>query len=573
MSISVPGPSSSSVSSTTMDPPVLYSERNIKRKLEDAIHGLDEAVGPSPSSRLRTGRSIYATLAKYGIKTDPKPMKSLDDLGDLSKSAPHLAAILSRTATRTRKALPFKLGNASPASTLSASRSVSAYRPSSMSSFLSRLATYKLSTYGNKPSAIDAVAAAKCGWINDGRDRLVCGICDISWVVASTHGMSRDAANTLIEKQHVQLVGMHKDGCPWKKRQCDASIYQIPLQAPLAMAREIKARAIALDAVLQDVELKHPMTSAQVQSLVTTISSVTLPTIPRLEPVSPEAATTESISIAPSSAPAPSPDPSETAILAALFGWSVLPPAPPAERPRAPSSVSRANSVMPSTSDRAPSPSPSIASLRDGTPTPGPSRTSSRPRTSSVSTSRATSPAKPATTLLHCSLCQRRVGLWAFIPAPYANGRSASPGSEPQEVAKTQPQRQLDILGQHRAYCPYIVRSTAAPSMPRPLTHGRSDSQASLMNSSTISVNGQPGAVEGWRAVLTVVLRHGIVRRQRLGLARVPSGRWTGESAGAGASGEMEESPYEVDPVEAMVAGVKTRGGKDLLKYVRGLLA
>ena len=28
-------------------------------------------------------------------------------------------------------------------------------------------------------------------------------------------------ANALIEKQRIQLVNMHKDGCPWKKRQCD----------------------------------------------------------------------------------------------------------------------------------------------------------------------------------------------------------------------------------------------------------------------------------------------------------------------------------------------------------------
>jgi len=28
-------------------------------------------------------------------------------------------------------------------------------------------------------------------------------------------------ANALVEKQRIQLVDMHKDGCPWKKRQCD----------------------------------------------------------------------------------------------------------------------------------------------------------------------------------------------------------------------------------------------------------------------------------------------------------------------------------------------------------------
>lgn len=42
---------------------------------------LDEAVGPSsffeasppPAKKVRTGRSLYATLAKYGIKKDSNP--------------------------------------------------------------------------------------------------------------------------------------------------------------------------------------------------------------------------------------------------------------------------------------------------------------------------------------------------------------------------------------------------------------------------------------------------------------------------------------------------------------------
>ena len=79
----------------------------------------------------------------------------------------------------------------------------------------------------------------------------------------------------MIEKQRVSLVEMHKDGCPWKTRQCDrayynlifilfsnqaiASIYRIPLQAPAAMARDIKSNAIKLEAVLLDVEVKHPL--------------------------------------------------------------------------------------------------------------------------------------------------------------------------------------------------------------------------------------------------------------------------------------------------------------------------
>ena len=89
--------------------------------------------------------------------------------------------------------MPFKPVPTTHLSVLSTPSVASEYRPSSTSSFLSRLSTFKLTTYANKPAAIDAVAAAKCGWVNDGKDRLVCGICGVSWVVANKDGMNREA--------------------------------------------------------------------------------------------------------------------------------------------------------------------------------------------------------------------------------------------------------------------------------------------------------------------------------------------------------------------------------------------
>jgi C3HC zinc finger-like len=109
---------------------------------------------------------------------------------DLSKT-PHLAAILARTAAKTRKAIPNKFRMTTSLS--SGSTASYEYRPSSTQSLLERLVTYKLNTYANKPPAIDALAAAKCGWVNDGKDRLVCGVCRASWVLAGREGMNRDA--------------------------------------------------------------------------------------------------------------------------------------------------------------------------------------------------------------------------------------------------------------------------------------------------------------------------------------------------------------------------------------------
>ncbi|KAI6104630.1 hypothetical protein EDD16DRAFT_1636883 [Pisolithus croceorrhizus] len=50
-----------------------------------------------------------------------------------------------------------------------------------------------LATYANKPLQVDAVAAARCGWINDGKDRLVCGDCNVSWVLVGRDSMTEAA--------------------------------------------------------------------------------------------------------------------------------------------------------------------------------------------------------------------------------------------------------------------------------------------------------------------------------------------------------------------------------------------
>ncbi|KAG1747130.1 C3HC zinc finger-like-domain-containing protein [Suillus paluster] len=442
------------------------SIRATKRKFDDALQSLDSAVAPAkpaserptPPKRPHMTRSLYSTLAKYGIKSnEPKPPVDTADKHDISKTAPHLAAILARTASRSKSqgASPF----AHPSVPASASLA-SEYRPSSTQSFLSRLSTYKLATYANKPPQIDAVAAAKCGWINDGKDRLVCGICGFSWVVAGRDGMTREAANALVEKQRIQLLEMHKDGCPWRTRQCDSSIYRVPLQAPAAMARDIKSNTLTLEPLLTDVVIKHPLSASQLSSLRSAIASVK-PTQPQ-----PESEDESSMQVD------ADPEPSDTTLVTALFGWSLAPPSPPSERTRTTSlsriatmsrpaspSLSRASSVsrtVPWGRGDSPSPMPSspLTSISQLGGTPPRART---PRLSDIGRSARD------TSLLHCSLCQRRVGLWAFTPqsAPLPQDGSLPPRSSTKE-------RQFDVLNEHRSYCPYVVRSTMVPKLPMP---------------------------------------------------------------------------------------------------------
>jgi hypothetical protein len=83
----------------------------------------------------------------------------------------------------------------------------------------------------------------------------------------------------------------------------------------------------------------------------------------------------------------------------------------------------------------------------------------------------------------------------------------------------------------------------------------------------------QPSAVEGWRAVLMIVLRYRMGRWQRRRVSESLTNRVDGEPDGSEAQSVVapattadidEESWVEVDPVEAMVEGVKSRGVRAL---------
>ncbi|VDB86670.1 unnamed protein product [Peniophora sp. CBMAI 1063] len=522
-----------------MDASPSSDSRPNKRKLQDAFISLDDAVansGPVPK-RQNTIKSLYSSLSKYGGIKSKDEAASTSKSGDLSK-APRLAALLARTATKTRK--PFNFARRP-------SNIAHDYRPSSTASFLARLETYKLNTYSNKPPEIDAVAASKCGWVNDGKDRLKCGLCDASWVVVGREKMNKDAAATLVKKQRVQLIEGHKDGCPWRVRQCDADVYRVQLLAPAMMAKDIKSRALQLEPLLEDIEIKHPLVSSQVSSLLKVLASVKTTDFT----FSMDVDGSEPTQQAP---PALEPQPNQAAALAALFGWSIAPPMPvPAATPSRPGTParSRAGSVAPGapvTPRR-----PSHLAARGASPVPATPPLLSRLSSRLLSTPRASAAPEHQSKMLYCAMCHRRLGLWA----------SGASLLTPTASVPSPASRQVDVLKEHRPYCPYVTRSANIPTLPvaSSATPASTSSVAGLANSSL---------VEGWRAVLTVVLRH-----------RSATGPRTSQDStadvfgptGNTASAQSERDVEMADPVQAMVADVKSKGGRELLKYVKGLLA
>lgn len=327
-------------------------------------------------------------------------------------------------------------------------------------------------------------------------------------------------------------------------------------------------------------------TSTQINNLRATLATVTLPT-PSIADHLDEPPVTPTTESSRSSPIPPGVQLSDEAILTSLFGWSLAPPAPPPERPRTSSSSrassmrrtpsqSHANSVAPSTPTISRAQSVALSSpgeepnspirqpaLRSGSIPP------SAPTPRTPNTSRDTS-------LLHCALCQRRVGLWAFgpptprpsFPTPPTGEGSLAQLHVPQPVAR--PKRQFDLLKEHRAYCPYVVKSTILPSLPGPSS---SIPNARMSNPSLTQLNNyNAGAVEGWRAVLSVLLRYGASQRQRMSMASRYESRVEEHGTGSRLSSPTKEpqcvgegNAMDMGGIDAVMAGVKSRGVCGLL--------
>lgn len=167
----------------SMSGPACITHSPRQRKLEHALDSLDSAIIPrnisinSDLAPRKLHKTVYSSLRRTSFPSghaDPS-----------ISSTPILSSIISRS--------PLSRKNTLSAAALPSEPSASDYSPSSLPSFLSRLSTYKLSTYATKPSYVDAVSAAQAGWINEGKDRLVCCVCHASFVVANRTGLTRDA--------------------------------------------------------------------------------------------------------------------------------------------------------------------------------------------------------------------------------------------------------------------------------------------------------------------------------------------------------------------------------------------
>ncbi|KAF8688878.1 Rsm1-like, partial [Rhizoctonia solani] len=609
------------------------SSRITKRKLQDALDALDDATSPSdsgvrrrgegdgrPSPFKRANTSIYSSLAKYGIHVGRKPgnkqeprssalsrlfrNRSLKRQSLSQSQSPASQPTTDGTPGRPSISHPFALApNTNLANKLTSSSAqftftvptpvtspipVPIYRPASVPDFLERLSTFKLSTYRDKPAAIDAVAAARCGWRNEGgKDRLTCNVCGAAWIVGNATGMTREAASALIARHVTSLVQNHKNSCPWRLRQCDPSIYRLPLKGSSALIRDIGKRATSLPYAIERVSIKHPLSDSELEVLSAEMA--------RIEVSHDDTAPFDSATqITPSHYTGS--DLSQNAIILALFGWEQHSPATKQTsfssldlvRNRSSSRLGHARSTSGNGSGRstpipqgsttlerkssgsvrnvafADSPQRRLGKGREYEPAPLSAIESTSGDDESVTISHEAepihSPVRTSTSrregsggsgdgqgkddMIQCVLCQRRIGLWAFIsPATSVQpisepAVSESTTSTPMRVPSSPSPRFLDVLREHRAFCPYVIRTS-------PLT---------IPNDEAPSAE-----VEGWKMIVGIISRS--KRRESIGETSTTN--------------PFRESTPGQNGVESAVSRVKRSpgGSRDLLRYVKGLLA
>ncbi|CUA70490.1 hypothetical protein RSOLAG22IIIB_08904 [Rhizoctonia solani] len=608
------------------------SSRITKRKLQDALDALDDATAPSDSGARRRGEgddrpspfkrantSIYSSLAKYGIhvgrkpgnKQEPRSSSTLSRLfrnrsskrqsqsqpqsplphsaSDTTPSRPSISHpfALAPNTTLTNKPAPNTTQFTFTAPTpITSPIPVPIYRPSSASDFLERLSTFKLSTYRDKPVAIDAVAAARCGWRNEGgKDRLACNVCGAAWIVGNATGMTREGASALTARHVTSLVQNHKNSCPWRLRQCDTSIYRLPLKGSSALIRDITKRAASLPRTAERVLVKHPLSEPELEMLSAAVAGVEV----SQDDSAPFDSATQ---ITPSHYTGA--DLSQNAIILALFGWEQHSSAMKQTsfssldlvRNRSSSRLGHTRTTSGNGSGRstpvpqcsttlerkasgsirsvtfADSPQRRLGKGREHEPVPLSAIESTSGDDESIAASHEAEPVHPpprastsrregsgssdgqSNDMIQCALCQRRIGLWTFVPPV----PSTQPPPEPVtgEVAiptvvrtpSSPSPRSLDVLREHRTFCPYVIRTT-------PLTVPNDEEPAT--------------EVEGWKAIVGIISRS--QRRESTGEASI--------------TGPVRESSPGRKGVENAISRVKRSpgGSRDLLRYVKGLLA
>lgn len=190
------------VRSPSPPPPTLT-----KRRLESAITALDNATNHNTKSNTRSPSTP-------SFPYQPKRLRL-----STPTSLPSLEALLP----------PTSLGPASPPPP------PPSYTPLSLPHLLTRLSTFKLSTFSPlKPPSLSPLACALHGWHSSPtpqkpKDRVQCVTCRAGLVLALPGGGWSTPLGVRLagEMERLVVAGGHNAGCPWRTRACARGLYAL----------------------------------------------------------------------------------------------------------------------------------------------------------------------------------------------------------------------------------------------------------------------------------------------------------------------------------------------------------
>lgn len=98
--------------------------------------------------------------------------------------------------------------------------SSSTYAPFSPLPLLARLRSFEISSWSPYiPFPLDSVQAALYGWVNEGRDTLLCGVCGAKWDLGGVAEIRDERVRIEVARRLVGGLGnKHRKDCSWRVR-------------------------------------------------------------------------------------------------------------------------------------------------------------------------------------------------------------------------------------------------------------------------------------------------------------------------------------------------------------------
>ncbi len=394
-----------------------------KRKFHKILDSISNASSTSLATKSNHDKYNASTIT-LPTTMDPPAKKARIARPASAYVAPSTRILASQSPNLRAAAATAK--QPTPIATMNQERKTPNFAPWDRGQFLERLKTYRhVDKWMGKPERINEVQWAKRGWSCVGKERVGCVSGCGKEVVITLESVKEErqdpeetqdtearpsdeeededewrekAQEQLVEKYAEMIVTSHDGGCLWRRKGCDGMRYTFFILAD--------ALTNPTDTI-QRLPLAHHKTAIddlrqRYNSLIAIASE--LPP----DPSTPESFDLSTISqnLAPLLHP-PSPDPPS----------SPPPPSTPADPP-----ADTTTTTPPSPN---PNPSALALSLFGWQAEPG-----------------------HVAGLATCPACFRRLGLWLFKPSSLPSS-SSSPRPEPTL-------HRLDLLSEHRTYCPWI---------------------------------------------------------------------------------------------------------------------